>query len=93
MEDKINETDERNRMHEALLECRELNDLWAARRHYRENPELPKLPVQPTPTQQDTTQRLKIKIRLPKMAKVADIKQAVGAGRIKILWSQKLEDT
>lgn len=30
---------------------------------------------------------------MPKLAKVTDIKQAVDTGRIKILWSQKLEDT
>ena len=92
MEDKINETNERNRMLEADQECRELNDLWAARRRYRANPELPKLPVQPTPTQQDTTQRMKVKIRLPIMPKAGDIKQALQGGRIKILWSQAQED-
>lgn len=45
MEEKIAETAERARMYEAEMECRELNELWAARRRYRENPELPKLPV------------------------------------------------
>ena len=54
------------------------------------------IPVQlnlpPTPTQQDSLQRLKIKIKFPNVSNGQNAKNALDNGTIKIIWSQKLEN-
>lgn len=48
------------------------------------------MPVQPTPTQQDSAAKLRLKM---KPQRIGDIKESFKRGFIKVVWSQDIEDT